>query len=232
MQSGYVKDLDFEIGRVPAFTVGDLEFEEAGKGKVRISNPRSNYTYKWYGENMPDYVPKFPNGKFYGSGKKANGEKFKAVATVIENRGGVFIKDTAKNDFGSWIFLKVYPDGEDDLPVEFSINTNQDGRFASVLQIKDQKTEQIIYDDNYQFSTEDVDITWNGVIRDGYMELSEQGYMDSKIKLYYSSFYAGRKEALGEGLEFKPEKPGNYYVEACECSVRCRQCKPGRCGNH
>ena len=213
---GYMKDLDFEIERVPAFYVGDLEFKNAGKGKVRISNPERNYTYKWYGNDLPDYVPKFPNGKFYGTGKKANGDVFKAVATVVENRGGVFIKDTAKNDFGSWIFLKVYPGGEDELPVEFSINTSQEGRYASILKIEDQKTEQIIYDDNYQFSTEDVDITWNGVIRDGYMELSEQGYMDSHIKLYYSSFYAGRKEALGEGVEFKPEKPGNYFVEACE----------------
>jgi hypothetical protein len=85
-----------------------------------------------------------------------------------------------------------------------------------VLSIKDHKTDKIIYDDNYQFSTEETDITWNGIIRDGYMELSESGYMDSKIKLYYSSYYPDRKDAVNKGLEFKPEKPGNYYVEASD----------------
>ena len=218
----YMQVLDFEIGKVPGFYVGDLEFENSGKGKVSISNPGSDYTYYWYEDDIPDYVPKFPNGKFYGSGKKASGEAFKALATVVENRGGIFIKDTAKNDFGSWIYLKVYPDGDHELPVEFEIKTSQDGRFASELIIKDQKTEQIIYDDNYQFSTEDVNITWNGIIRDGYMELWEQGYMDSKMKLNYSSSYAGRKEAVNKGREFQPENPGNYYVEACELKTGTR----------
>jgi len=219
---GYIADQDFEIAKVPGFFVSDLEFEESGKGKVRISNPGSDYTYYWYENDIPDYIPRFPNGKFYGSGKKANGDEFKAVATVVENRGGVFIKETAKNDFGSWIYLKVYPDRDDELPVEFSINTSQDGRYASVLIIKDQKTEQIIYDDNYQFSTEDVDITWNGIIRDGYLELSEHGYMDGNIKLYYSSSYDGREEAVGEGRKFEPDKPGNYFVEACDLKTGAR----------
>jgi len=218
----YMQELDFEIGKVPGFYVSDLEFENSGKGKVRISNPRSDYGYYWYENDIPDYVPKFPNGKFYGSGKNANGEKFKAVATVVENRGGIFIKDTAKNDFGSWIYLKVYPDGANELPVEFEIKTSQDGRFASELIIKDQKTEQIIYDDNYQFSTEEVDITWNGIIRDGYMELYENGYMESTIKLYYSSAYAGREEAVHEGREFQPENPGNYYMEAFDLKTGAR----------
>lgn len=199
---------------VPGFYIKDLEFKEAGKGKIRISNPRKDYTYYWYENDFPDYVPKFPNGKFYGSGKKANGDTFKAVATVVENKGGIFIKDTAKNDFGSWIYLKVYPKGDKQLPVEFDIKTSQDGRFATELMIKDHKTDKIIYNDNYQFSTEDVDITWNGIIKDGYIELHEHGYMDSNIKMYYSSFYEGKEEAVDEGREFKPEKPGNYYVEA------------------
>jgi len=136
---GYIKGLDFEIAKVPGFHVSDLEFENSGKGKVRISNPGSDYTYRWYKNDIPDYVAKFPNGKFYGSGKKANGDEFKAVATVIENRGGVFIKDTSKNDFGSWIYLKVYPNGEDELPVEFETETGQDGRLLLSLQLRIEK---------------------------------------------------------------------------------------------
>ncbi len=213
---GYLKKKGIDIGKVPGFTMSGLDFERAGKGKVRISNPSEDYSYYWYEDDIPDYVPKFPNGKFYGSGKKANGEVFKASATVVENRGGVFIKDTAKNDFGSWIHLKVYSNGDNELPVEFEINTSQNGRFDSVLTIKDQKTEKIIYDDNYQFSTENVDIKWNGIIKDGYLEIREVGYLDSQMKLYYSSFYAGSKDALSEGTEFEPKKPGNYYVESCE----------------
>ncbi|MCP4312387.1 MAG: hypothetical protein GY790_14080 [Bacteroidetes bacterium] len=219
---GFIKELDFEIEKVPGFYVTELEFKNSGKGKVSISNPGDNYSYFWYENDIPDYVPKFPNGKFYGSGKKANGDEFKAVATVVENRGGVFIKDTSKNDFGSWIYLKVYRDGDNELPVEFEIKTAQDGRFASELTIKDQKTEQIIYNDNYQFNTEDADITWNGIIRDGYMEIWEQGYMESKMKLNYSSAYTGREEALGEGREFEPDKSGNYYVEACDLKTGAR----------
>jgi len=211
-----VKKLDFENEKFNDFTVSNLEFERAGKGKVRISNPNKDYTYYWYENDIPDYVPKFPNGKFYGSGKKTNGDEFKAVATVVENRGGVFLKKTEKNDFGSWIYLKVYPNGENELPVEFEINTSQDGRFASELIIKDHKTDKIIYNDNYQFSTEEVDITWNGIIRDGHIELHENGYMDSKMKLYYSSAYDGKKNEVGKGVEFEPEKPGNYYVEASD----------------
>ena len=207
---------------VPGFYIKDLEFREAGKGKIRISNPGNEYSYYWYENDFPDYVPKFPNGKFYGSGKKANGDTFKAVATVVENKGGIFIKDTAKNDFGSWIYLKVYPNGENELPVEFDILTSQDGRFASELVIKDHKTDKIIYDDNYQFSTEEVDITWKGIIRDGYIELKENGYMNSTIKMYYSAFYDGRKDPMGEGIEFKPEKPGNYYVEASDLKTGAR----------
>jgi len=218
----YMKDLNFKIGQVPEIYVSDLEFKKSGKGKVRISNPHSDYTYYWYENDIPDYVPKFPNGKFYGSGEKANGEVFKAKATVVENRGGIFIKDTAKNDFGSWIHLKVYTDGDNKLPVEFNINTSQDGRFTNVLTINEQKTEKIIYDDNYKFSTEDVDITWNGIIRDGFMELHEHGFKDSNIKLYYSSSYSGIKEAVGVGIEFEPEKPGNFYVEACDLSSGAR----------
>jgi hypothetical protein len=211
---GYLKELDFEIDKVPAFYLSDLDFKKAGKRKVRITNPSKDFSYYWYENDVPDWVPKFPNGKFYGSGKKATGDVFKAVATVVENRGGVFIKDTAKNDFGSWIHLKVFPNGDNELPVEFEINTSQNGRFDSVLTIKDQKTEKIIYDDNYQFSTEMVDIKWNGIIKDGYLEIRENGYLDSHLKLYYSSFYTGSKDALGQGVEFEPKKPGNYYVEA------------------
>ena len=213
---GYLKEQDFEIGKVPAFYLSNLEFKWTGKGKVRISNPGKGYRYYWYENDIPDYVANFPNGKFYGEGKKANGEVFKAAATVVENRGGVFIKDTTKNDFGSWIHLKVYPDGDNELPVEFEIPTSQNGRFDSVLTITDHRTEKITYDDNYQFSTENVDIKWNGIIKDGYLEIREEGYLDSRIKLYYSSFYAGSKDPLGEGIEFEPKKPGNYFVEACD----------------
>ena len=219
---GYVKELDFEIGKVPAFYLSDLDFKKAGKGKVRISNPCADYTYFWYEADIPDYVPKFPNGKYYGSGKKANGDEFKAVATVVENRGGIFIKDTTINDFGSWIYLKVYANGDQALPVEFDINTTQNGRFDSVLTVRDYKTSKIIYDDNFQFSTEAADIKWNGIIRDGYLEIREEGYLDSHMKLYYSSFYAGGKDALAQGTEFEPEKPGNYYVEACHLKTGAR----------
>lgn len=210
----YIKEQRFEIGKEPAFYVNGLEFKESKKGKVSISNPSSDYAYHWDEEDIPDYVPKFPNGKFYGSGKKANGEEFKAIATVVENRGGIFIKDTAKNNYGSWIDLKIFSNGENELPVNFSINTSQDGRFDPQRIIKDHKTDKISYDDNYQYSTEAVDITWNGVIKDGYLELYENGFMNSEMKLTYSGFYDGRKEAINVGREFEPEEPGNYYVEA------------------
>lgn len=213
---GYQKKTEFKIEKVPGFLVSNLKFKKSGNGKVRISNPQRDYTYNWYANDIPDYVPEFPNGKFYGSGEKANGEVFKAVATVVENRGGVFIKDTTKNDFGSWIYLKVYPNGDDALPVEFEIQTSQIGRFATELTIRDHKTDQLIYDDNFQFSTEKTDITWNGTIKDGYLELREQGYLDSRMKLFYSSFYAGRQDPVGEGIEFKPQKSGNVYVEAVD----------------
>lgn len=201
---------------IPGFYLQNLEFKEGGKGTVRIANPNKEYIYYWFEDDFPDYVPKFPNGKFYGSGVKPNGDTFKAVATVVENKGGIFIKDTAKNDFGSWIYLKLYPNGEYELPVEFEIPTSQDGRFAKELLIKDHKTDKITYDDNFRFSTENVDITWNGIIRDGAIELNENGYLDSSIKMYYSSAYDNKKEALGEGIEFKPDQAGNYYVEAAD----------------
>lgn len=210
----YIKAQQVEIGKAPAFYVNDLEFKESSKGKVSISNPNSDYAYFWYNEDHPEYVPKFPNGKFYGSGKKANGEEFIAEATVVENRGGIFIKDTAKNDYGSWIALKVYANGENELPVNFNISTSQNGRFDAQRIIKDQKTEEIGYDDNYQYSTEAVDITWNGIIKDGYLELYEKGYLNSTMKLTYSGFYDGRKEAISEGKDFEPAQSGNYYVEA------------------
>ncbi len=219
---GYVKEQEFEIGKVPAFYVNNLEFGRSGKGRVRISNPCPDYTYFWYEADIPDYVPKFPNGKFYGSGTKANGAEFKAVATVVENRGGIFIKDTAKNDFGSWIYLKVYANGDQALPVEFEINTTQNGRFDSVLTIRDHQTSKIIYDDNFQFSTESADIKWNGIIKDGYLELREEGFSGSQMKLYYSSFYAGGQDAVAQGTEFEPAKPGNYYVEACHLKTGAR----------
>ncbi|MDX2413904.1 MAG: M64 family metallopeptidase [Bacteroidales bacterium] len=183
--------LEFEIKKAPEFYVKDLKFENAGKRKIRIKNPKSEYSYLWYEEDIPDYVPVFPNGKYYGSGVSATGKEFKAVATVVENRGGVFIKDTAKNNFGSWIHLKVFQNGDNELPLKFSIDTEQEERFSTMLTIKDQKTNKITYDDNFQFSTEEVDITWNGLIRDGYMEIKEKGYLDSNIKLFYSSTYKG-----------------------------------------
>jgi len=221
----YIKAQHVEIGKIPAFYVNDLEFKTSGQGKVSISNPNSDYAYFWYEDDLPDYVPKFPNGKFYGTGKKANGDEFKAIATVVENRGGIFIKDTAKNDYGSWIHLKVYPNGDNELPVEFEIETSQNGRFDSERTISDQKTDQIIYNDNYQFSTEAADITWNGLIKDGQLTLSDNGYMGSEMKLTYSGFYDGRKAAIGEGKEFEPAQPGNYYVEARNLKTGARSLK-------
>lgn len=206
--------LEFEIERAPDFYIKDLQFVKAGRNKIKVKDPKSEYSYLWYAENIPDYVPVFPNGKYYGSGVSASGKEFKAVATVVENRGGVFIKDTAKNNFSSWIHLKVFQNGDNELPVKFSIDTEQEERFSTILTIKDQKTERITYDDNFQFSTEEVDITWNGIIKDGYIELSENGYLDSNIKLFYSSWYNGKKAPLGIGSEFEPPKSGNYYVAA------------------
>lgn len=211
---GFMTKVDFEIEKAPAYEIGGLEFKRTRKGKIRIKNQQKGYSYNWYPEDIPNYVPKFPNGKYYGSGKTTDGEEFKAVATVVENRGGIFIRDTAKNDFGSWIYLKVFKNGPNDLPVEFEINTTQNGRFADVLNIANHKTEKITYNDNYQFSTELVDITWNGVIRDGYLELSEEGFLDSKMKLWYSSAYADPKPGIGFWSTLDPKEPGNYYVEA------------------
>jgi hypothetical protein len=215
-------ELTIKVGKVPEFTAGNLIFENAGKGKVKISNPEKGYTYCWYDSNIPDYVPKFPNGKYYGYGITSTDNTFKVTATVIENRGGVFIRDTSKNDFGSWIHLKIYTDGDDHPPFEFSINTSQNGRYAKVLEIQDQETDQIVIDNNYTFKTEKADITWNGIIRDGYMELREDGFLNSTMKLYYSMAYNGREEPLAKGIDFQPQRPGNYYIEAVDLKTGAR----------
>lgn len=209
-----VFEISFEIKQADAFYANDLKFINSGHGSIKISNPEKDYRYLWYKDNIPDYVPVYPNGKYYGTCITAEGVSCKAEATIVENRGGVFIRDTAKNDFGSWISLKIYSEGDNKMPVEFNLNTIQDGRYSDVLTIKDQKTNKIVYDDNYQFDTKEVDIIWNGIVENGYLKLTEKGFLNSEITLFYSSFYPGETSPVAMGIEFAPSEPGNYYVAA------------------
>ena len=218
----YQKELRFKVPQVSDFEVGELRFESSGGGTVQIANPRAGYDYLWYEEDLPQYVPRFPNGKFYGRGVTEDGRHFKATATVVENRGGVFLKDTEKNDFGSWIALKLYLDGADALPTEFSIDTTQEGRFDPTRTIRNRKTKRIVYDNNFEYRSKPVDVTWNGVIRDGYLQLNERGLLNSEIKLYYSSAYSDPKQPLAKGTSFNPTRAGNYFVAAVDVATQAR----------
>ncbi len=210
--NGSLAEKDFVIKRAEAFYVEGLQFRGSGNSRIRISNPDRDYTYLWYIHDIPDYVPQFPSGHFYGTCETDQGEVFKAQATIINNRGGVFIQDTDRNDFGRGIRLSIFTDGEDRPPVVFELQTSQDGRFAEVLRIEDEKTSRIVYDDNFRYDEEEVDITWNGVVEDGYLRLTEEGFLNSTLELSYSSYYDGNEEPVSRGLEFTPSKPGNYYV--------------------
>jgi hypothetical protein len=220
--ASHQKDLTFEIPRRPEFEVGELRFANSGGGTVRIANPREGYDYLWFAENVPPYVPRFPEGKYYGSGVTEDGKHFKATATVVENRGGVFLKDKEKNDFGSWVALNLYLDGADALPTDFRIETTQAGRFDPTRTIRDQKTERIVYDNNFEYRSVPADITWNGIIRDGYLQLSEKGLLNSEMKLYYSSAYPNPAAPLATGTTFSPPRPGNYFVAAVDTATNAR----------
>jgi len=184
----------FTVKDEPAFSISNLVFEQVGNARIRIAHPDPDCRYLWYDEDYPYYVLKPPLGNYEGTFTTRDGRLFKADALVRASKAGVIIGE--ENEFRARVYLQAWTSGFDKKPLWFSFGIDMKDRYQKELHVDDKSG----------------DAEGKGTIARGKLTLEVSGTNGGRFDLQYTGFHENMSRPVHVGTDFRPAKPGNYYV--------------------
>ena len=204
------------IGDEAPFELARPSFQRAPSGTVRIANPQKGFRYLWFAEDYPSYVPRPPRGVYEGTFTAKDGRAVEADGAVIANTNGKWAnppsvskdQNRTKNDYGSWVRLDAYLAGRRALPLTLRLQTDHRGQLWQKLAVsgetqRSQKPTEIIGEGK-----------WKGTVDDGRLIVEGEGPDGGRFDLRYTARREHMSRPIAVGAEFRPPRPGNYFVAA------------------
>lgn len=207
------------VKNVETFVFERPKFDRSATGVVRILNPKKGFRYLWYDGDHPVHVNRAPRGLYEGVFVADDGTEVEATGLVMASSNGKWIslpkgrEDNPKfiNDFSSWIRLDAYFDGINAQPKTVKVDTDHSGKPGESLELACSTMEEAWKLGKYETT---IKADWKGYCREGRLYLKGEGPEGGSFDLRYTGRHENPAKRLHVGAEFRPTKPGNYYIMA------------------